>query len=163
MMMGWEGAFTRVPTCEAGGLVWRPVRRPARDATWRRCDCGARDSRAQGPGRASASVRVAIGATRRPVARAGAVGVRQRHPAVQQRLQQSDERVGSLRSLDFIRPQLNLGRYHARWPPLVLGVTNVQRLAMWLASSRRMALRSSSTRIDPRSLGSLCACSDLCP
>ena len=111
MRMGWEGLSTRVPACEAGGPVWRPARRPARDATRHPCDSGARDSRAQGPGRASASVRVAIGATRRPEARAGAVDTPHLRSAVQQRLQQTGERVGSLRSLDFIRPQLNLGRY----------------------------------------------------
>ena len=110
MMMGWETLSTRVPTCEAGGPVWRPARRPVRDATRRRCGRGARDSRAQGPGRASASVRVESGATRRPEARAGAVGTPHLRSAVQQRLQQSGERVGSLRSLDFLRPLLNLGR-----------------------------------------------------
>ena len=113
MMMGWEGWSTRVPACEAGGPVWRPARRPVRDATKRRCSRDARDSRAQGPGRASGRARVAIGATRRPEARAGAVGVRQWRPAVQQRLEQSAGGGGSLRSLDFIRPQLNLGRYPA--------------------------------------------------
>ena len=111
MMMGWEGWSTRVPACEAGGPVWRPARRPVRDATKRRCGSDARDSRAQRPGRASASVRVAIGTTRRPGARAGAVGIRQTCPAVQQRLEQSAGGGGSLRSLDFIRPQLNLGRW----------------------------------------------------
>ena len=110
MMMGWEGAFTRVPTGEAGGPVWRPARRPVRDATWHRCRNDARASRAQGPGRASGRARVEVCATRRPGARAGAVGVRQWRPAVQQRLEQSAGGGGSLRSLHFIRPQLNLGR-----------------------------------------------------
>ena len=111
MRMGGEQSSTRVPTCKAGGQDLRPARRPERDATWRRCGSGARDSRTQGPGRANTSVRVAIGATRRPGARAGAVGVRQWRPAVQQRLEQSAGGGGSLRSLDFIRPQLNLGRW----------------------------------------------------
>ena len=110
MRMGGEQSSTRVPTCEAGGPVWRGVPRPERDATRRRCGSDARDSRAQRPGRASASVRVAIGATRRPVARAGAVDTRQRQSAVQQRLERSAGGGGSLRSLDFSRPQLNLGR-----------------------------------------------------
>jgi len=110
MMMGWEGAFTRVPTCEAGGPVWRLTRPPVRDATRRRCRNDTRKSRAQRLGRASAGVRVEHGAARRPEARAGAVGVRQGRPAVQQRLEQSAGGSGSLRSLDFIRPQLNLGR-----------------------------------------------------
>ena len=110
MRMGGEQWSTRVPAGEVGGLVWRPVRRPARDTTWRRCDRRARDARAQRPRRSSARVRVAIGATRRPGARAGAVGVRQTCPAVQQRLEQSAGGGRSLRSLDFIRPQLNLGR-----------------------------------------------------
>ena len=110
MMMGWEGAFTRVPTCEAGGPVWRPAPRPERDATSRRCGSDARESRAQGLGRASARVRVESGAERRPKARAGAVDTPQQRSAVQQRLEQSAGGGGSLRSLDFSRPQLNLGR-----------------------------------------------------
>ena len=110
MMMGWEGAFTRVPTCEAGGPVWRGVPRPERDATRRRCSIDARDPRARGPGRASGGARVGICAARRPEARAGAVDTPQPRSAVQQRLQQSGERVDSLRSLDFVRPLLNLGR-----------------------------------------------------
>ena len=93
MMMGWEGSSTWVPACEAGRPVLRPARRPVRDATRRRCGRDARDSRAQGPGRTSASVRVEIDAARRPVARAGAVEVRQRCPAVQQRLEQSADLV----------------------------------------------------------------------
>ena len=111
MRMGGEQSSTRVPAGEAGGRVWRPARRPERDATRRRCRKDARESRAQRLGRASASVRVASGAARRPGARAGAVGVRQWRPAVQQRLEQSAGGGGSLRSLDFIRPQLNLGRW----------------------------------------------------
>ena len=111
MMMGWEGLSTRVPAREAGGPVLRPARRPEREATKRRCGRDARDSRAQGPGRASGRTRVEIRATRRSEARAGAVGVRQWRPAVQQRLEQSAGGGGSLRSLDFIRPQLNLGRW----------------------------------------------------
>jgi len=110
MMMGWEGSSMRAPACEAGRQVLLLARRPVRDATRRRCDSRARDSRAQRPGRASASVRVAIGTTRRSEARAGAVDTRQRQSAVQQRLEQSAGGGGSLRSLDFIRPQLNLGR-----------------------------------------------------
>jgi len=108
--MGGEQSSTRVPAGEAGGRVWRPARRPERDATRRRCRKDARESRAQRLGRTSVGVRAENGAARRPEARAGAVGVRQWRPAVQQRLQQTGERVGSLRSLDFLRPLLNLGR-----------------------------------------------------
>ena len=111
MGMGWEESSTREPACEACRQVLRPARRPPRDATRRRCDSGARDARAQGPGRASASARVENGNARRPMARAGALGARPRRPAVQQRLEQSAGGGGSLRSLDFIQPQLNLGRW----------------------------------------------------
>ena len=111
MGMGWEKSSTRVPECEGDRPVWRPVPRSVRDATRRRCRNDTRKSRAQRLGRASAGVRVEHGAARRPEARAGAVGVRQGRPAVQQRLEQSAGGSGSLRSLDFIRPQLNLGRY----------------------------------------------------
>ena len=111
MRMGWEQSSTRVLACEVGRPVWRLVPRPVRDATRRRCGNDARDSRAPRLGRASTGVRVENGAARRPEARAGAVGGRHTRPAVQQRLEQSAGGGGSLRSLDFSRPQLNLGRW----------------------------------------------------